>query len=57
VVQVKLNGLKLHGTNQLMVYADDYIIEKNTDVLLIASKEIGFALDADKTKYVAKSLY
>jgi hypothetical protein len=56
-VQVKLNCLKLYGTHQLMAYADDDIIEKNTDALVIASKDFGFELDADKTNYVAKSLY
>lgn len=41
------DGLKLNGTRKLLVYADDvdllgesiYAMKKNTDVLLVASKE------------------
>jgi hypothetical protein len=28
-----------------------YTIQKNTEVLLVSSKEIGLELNADKTKY------
>jgi hypothetical protein len=46
--QVNQNGLKLKGTHQLLVYADDvsimggsvYTIKKNTEALVVASKEI-----------------
>jgi hypothetical protein len=52
--------LKLSGTHQLLVYADDvsilggsiHTISKNTEALLIASKEIGLEVNAEKTKYV-----
>ena len=43
------NGLKLNGTHQLLVYADDinifggnvYIIKENAGALIVASMEIG----------------
>jgi hypothetical protein len=54
--------LKLNGTNQLLVYADDNIlggsvptIKKNTEALLVCSKEIAVEVNADKTKYVVMS--
>ena len=48
-VQVNQYGLKLNGTHQLLVYADDadllegsvHSIEKNTESLVVASKETG----------------
>ena len=47
-----------------MVYADDIIlgrsvrnIEKNTEALLVASKEIGLEVNADKTEYMVMSRY
>jgi hypothetical protein len=48
-VQVKQDGLKLNGTRQFLVYADDFnmlggsvhTIEKNTEALVIASKKTG----------------
>jgi hypothetical protein len=45
--------LKLNGTHQLR-YADDVKIleEKNTEVLVVASKEIGLESNADKPKYM-----
>jgi hypothetical protein len=55
--------MKLNGTYHILVYADDvnifgrstYIIEKNTEALLIASKKIGLVVNAEKTKYVVMS--
>jgi hypothetical protein len=55
--------LKLNGTHQLLVYADDvsilsgsiHTIRKNTKALLIASKEIGLEVNAEKTKYMVMS--
>ena len=54
-VQVNQNGLKLHSTNRLLVYADDintlggsvHTI-KNTEALVVASKETGLEVNADK---------
>ena len=55
-VEVNQNGLKLNGTHQLLVYADDvnimggsvHTIKKITDTLVVASKETGLEVNADK---------
>jgi hypothetical protein len=52
--------LKLHGTHQLLVYADDVnllgdnidTIKKNTGTSIEASKAVGLEVNAEKTKYV-----
>jgi hypothetical protein len=62
-VQANQAGLKLNGTHQLLVYADDvnisygsiHSIKKNAEDLMIASKEIGLEVNAEKTKYVVMS--
>ena len=62
-VQVNQNGLKLNGTHQLLVYANDvnvlggseHTTKKNKEALVDASKEIGLEGDADKTKYMVMS--
>jgi adenosyl cobinamide kinase/adenosyl cobinamide phosphate guanylyltransferase len=59
-VQVNGDGLKLNGTHQLLVYAEDvnildgsvYTMKKNTDDLVVVSNEIGPEVNAVKTKYV-----
>ena len=63
-VQVNQDGLKLNGTHQLLVYADDvnmvggrvHTVKENAEALLVASKEIGLEVNADKTKYMVISL-
>jgi hypothetical protein len=53
---VNRDGLKLNGTYQLLVYADDVntsggsvdIIKTKQEVLLVASKENGLEEDAEK---------
>ena len=62
-VQVNQNDLKLNGTFQLLVYADGVnilggnvrTVEKNTTAFLVASKEVGQEVNADKTKYMVMS--
>jgi len=63
-VQVNRDGWKLNGTHQLLVDADDVniywpeayiIIKKNTKGLVVAKKEIGLEVNADKTKYMVMS--
>ena len=62
-VDVNQIGLKLNVTHQLLVYADDvnildgsiHTIKKNTEALVVGSKEIGLEINADKTKYMVMS--
>ena len=62
-VQVNQDGLKLSGTHQLLVYADDVnvlggsvrTIKENSEGLAVASKETGLEVNADKTKYMVMS--
>ena len=57
-VQVIQDGLKLNGTHQVLAYADDvnilggsvHTVEKNAEALVVASKETGLEVNADKTK-------
>jgi hypothetical protein len=59
----RLYVITLNGTHELLVYADDVnilggsmrTIRKNTEALLIASKEIGLKVNAEKTKYMVVS--
>jgi hypothetical protein len=56
-------GLKLNGTHQLLAYTDDVnllednidIINKNTESLIDASKEVGLEVNVEKTKYMLVS--
>jgi hypothetical protein len=62
-VQANQEGLKLNGTHQFLVYADDvnilggsiHSMKKNAEDLMIASKEIGLEVNAEKTKYMVMS--
>ena len=54
--------MKSNGTPQSLVYVDDDIlsgsvqaVNKETDALVVASKEIGLEVNADKTRYMAVS--
>jgi hypothetical protein len=55
--------LKLNGTHQLLVYADDvnilcggiHTIRKNTEALLITNKETRLEVNTEKTKYMIMS--
>jgi hypothetical protein len=55
-VQVNQDGLKLNGTHQLLVYADDvnilggsvHTVKKNAEALVVATKEIGIEVNAIK---------
>jgi hypothetical protein len=62
-VQDNQAGLKLKGTRQLLASADDVnllgdnmdTINKNTETLVYASKEVGLEVKVDKTKYMLVS--
>ena len=62
-VQVSQDGLKLNGTHQLQVYAEDvnilgrnvHTVKENAEALVVAKKEIGLGVNADKTKFMAVS--
>ena len=61
-VQTNQDGLKLNGTHQLLVEADDVImggrvhtIKKKTESLVGDSMEIGLEANAFKTKYMVMS--
>jgi hypothetical protein len=55
--------LKLNGTYYLLAYADDVnklggnirTVKKNADALMVATKEIGLEVNADKSKYLIMS--
>jgi len=62
-VQVNHVGLKLNRTHQLLVFGDGinmlrgsvHSIKENAESLLVASKENGLEVNADKTKYMVVS--
>jgi hypothetical protein len=55
-VQVNQDGLKLNGTHQLLVYADDvnitrgsvHTVQENTEASLVGSKQTGLEVNADQ---------
>ena len=62
-VQVIKDGLKLNGTHQLLVYAEDvnilggstHIMKENEEALVIAGKETETEVKASKIKYMVMS--
>jgi hypothetical protein len=62
-VQENQVGLKLNGIHQLLAYGDDVnllgdnidTIEKNTETLIDAIKEVGLEINVEKTKYMLLS--
>jgi len=63
-VQVSQDGLKLNGAHGLLVYPDNvyilggsiYTIKEDAEALVVSSKEIGLAVNADKTEYLVTKL-
>jgi hypothetical protein len=62
-VQVNQDGLKLNGTHQLLVHADEvnilggsiHTIKGKAEALVVAGKENGLEVNVDKTKYMVMS--
>ena len=62
-VLVIQDGLELNGTHQILVYADGvnvlggsvHTVEGNAEGLVVASKEIGLEVNADKNKFMVMS--
>jgi hypothetical protein len=59
-VRANQEGLKLNDMHKFLVYAEDVnilggsisTIKKNTEALVVSSKEIGLEVNAEKTKYM-----
>jgi hypothetical protein len=64
-VQENQVGLKLNGTHQRLAYTDDVnllgdnidTVNKNTENVTDASKEVGLEVNIEKTKYMLVSFY
>ena len=62
-VQVNQDGLKLNGTHHLLAYADDvnilggsiHTVKEYAEALVVATRETGLEVNADKTKYMIMS--
>jgi hypothetical protein len=62
-MQANQEALKLNGTHQLVVCADDInilggsvrAVRGNREALVVASKEIGLEVNGEKTKYMVMS--
>jgi len=58
MVEVNQDGLRLNGTHQLLVCADDlnilggsvHTVKEKVEALVVASKEIRLEINADNTK-------
>ena len=63
--QIIQDGLQLNGAHQLLVYANDdnmlgesvHTIKEYAETLVVASKETGLEVNADKTMYMVMSRY
>ena len=55
--------MKLNGTHQILAYADDvnilggsiHTVKENAEALVVATRETGLEVNADKTKYMVMS--
>ena len=62
---VNRDGYKLNGIYQLLAYADDdnilgerlHNVKKSTEALVVATKEIGLVVNADKLEYMFMAIY
>jgi hypothetical protein len=60
-VQVNQDGLKLNGTHQFLAYdvnilgGSIHTVKENAEALVVATKEIGLEVNADKTMYMVMS--
>jgi hypothetical protein len=62
-LQTNQKGLKLNGTHQFLPYANyvnildgsTHAVKKNREALVVASKETGLEVNAEKTKYMVMS--
>jgi hypothetical protein len=62
-VPVNQDSLKLNGTHQVLAYSDAvnilggsaHMVKENAEALVVATKEIGLEVNANKTKYVIMS--
>ena len=62
-IQVNKDGMKLNGAHHFLVYADDVIMlggtvntmKEKAEALIMARKETGVEINADKTKYIIMS--
>jgi len=62
-IYIYIYGLKLNGTHQLLVYADDvnilggsvHTVKENAEALVVTSKENGLEVNADKTMHMVMS--
>jgi hypothetical protein len=64
-VQANQNVLKLNGTHHFLAYDDDVnilggsarTVKENAEALVVAAKEIGIEVNADKTKHTIYGMY
>jgi len=62
-VQVNQNGFKINGAHQLLAHANDvnilgvsvHTIQVNAEALVVAGREIGLEVNADRNKYMVMS--